>query len=85
MLAVPAPSVFVFTVTALADPVIRFAPGFDSTGYSLAFSPGIGNTSPVPEPATSGLLALGLGLGLVALLRLVRDRAAAMPRRHGCG
>lgn len=49
------------------DPVISFAPSFDSTGYSLAFSSGIANESATaPEPATWLLLstaALGWGLG----------------------
>jgi len=40
------------------DPVISFAPGFDSTGYSIALSPGVGNeASTVPEPATWVLLS----------------------------
>ena len=34
---------------ATLDPVISFGPGFDSTGYSIALSPGIGNeASSVP-------------------------------------
>lgn len=49
------------------DPVISFAPGFDSRGYSIAESAGIGNqASTVPEPATWILLstaALGWGCG----------------------
>jgi hypothetical protein len=47
------------------DPVISFGPGFDSTGYSLAVSPGIGNeASTVPEPATWMLLSTAvLGWG----------------------
>ncbi len=52
---------------ATLDPVISFGPGFDSTGYSIALSPGIGNdTSTVPEPATWLLVsaaALGMGCG----------------------
>ena len=50
---------------ANVDPVISFGPGFDSTGYSLVESDGIGNeASTVPEPATWMLLstaALGRG------------------------
>lgn len=51
------------------DPVISFGPDFDSTGFSIALSPGIGNgnqVSTVPEPATWILLstaALGWGCG----------------------
>ena len=38
---------------ATLDPVISFGPGFDSTGFSIALSPGIGNdASTVPEPST---------------------------------
>jgi len=54
------------TITAnmLADPVLSFAPGFDSTGYSIVFSDGIGNSpsAAVPEPASLGLLVAGMGL-----------------------
>ena len=43
---------------ATNDPVLSFAPGFDSTGYSIAVSPGVGNqASTVPEPATWMLLS----------------------------
>jgi hypothetical protein len=44
--------------SAFLDPVITFAPGFDSTGFSLEFSPGVGNepdSGPgigTPEPST---------------------------------
>jgi len=42
------------SVEANLDPVITFGSGFDSTGYSIALSPGIGNgeSSAVPEPAS---------------------------------
>jgi hypothetical protein len=41
------------SVEATLDPVLSFGPGFDSTGYSIVLSPGIGNgASSVPEPAT---------------------------------
>jgi hypothetical protein len=50
---------------ATLDPVISFGPGFDSTGFSIVESAGIGNEeSPVPEPSTSILLSAAvLGLG----------------------
>lgn len=51
--------------SAQIDPTVSFAPGFDSTGLSLVFSPN--PPSSVPEPA-SWALVLG-GLGLLALLR----------------
>ena len=56
---------------AFVDPVISFAPGFDSTGYSLAVSPGMGNqASTVPEPATWMLLSTAaLGWGCSRRLR----------------
>jgi len=40
------------------DPTVSFAPGFDSTGYTLLFSP-----EPIPEvPEPSNLLLLGSGI-----------------------
>jgi hypothetical protein len=48
------------------DPVISFAPGFDSTGYEIVVSPGIGNqAASVPEPGTWALF--GLGAAMVVL------------------
>jgi PEP-CTERM motif len=44
-------------LNVVADPVISFAPGFDSTGYTLQFSPGVGNAT-VPEPSTLTLLGI---------------------------
>jgi hypothetical protein len=57
-------------VQANADPVISFAPGFDSTGFTLEFSPGVGNGpdsgSPTPEPSTLVLSSILFGtLGVV--------------------
>ena len=44
--------------STFVDPVISFAPGFDSTGESIELSAGIGNdAATVPEPATWMLLA----------------------------
>ena len=60
------------TVDAFADPVIAFAPGFDATGFSIELSPGVGNASnasPVPEPATVVMFAMGLPLLALAARR----------------
>jgi hypothetical protein len=59
---------------ALADPVISFAPGFDSTGYSIEISEGVGNA--VPEPG--GVLMTSAGAGILLLLR--RRRKDCAPR-----
>ncbi len=57
---------------ATLDPVISFGSGFDSTGYSLALSPGIGNdASTVPEPSTWMFLSTAT-LALVTGHRLRR-------------
>jgi PEP-CTERM motif len=62
----------VTTVTAFADPMISFGPGFNSTGYTLEFSPGIGNAGPfhspqftTPEPSSLTLLASFAAAGLL--------------------
>jgi hypothetical protein len=51
-------------VSVFSDPLFDFAPGFDSTGYTLEFSPGIGD-SVVPEPGSLALLGIG-SLGVLA-------------------
>ena len=59
---------------AFADPYLFVDPTFlaSNPGYSVIVSSGVGNTAPVPEPATSLLF----GLGLVALV---------VRRRHPIG
>lgn len=62
---------------ASEDPVLSFAPGFDSTGYSIEVSPGVGNAAPsAPEPATWELLAAA-GLAWACKRRLRRRPASA--------
>jgi hypothetical protein len=70
-------------VIAYADPQVSFAPGFNSTGYSLEFSPGVGNgpprdsiALPIPEPGTLTLVGLG-GAGLLARVRRRREQRMA--------
>jgi len=51
----------VTTVSVFADPVIHFTSGFDSTGFSIELSPGIGNgLAGVPEPGSLMLMAMPL-------------------------
>lgn len=57
------------TAEAYVDPYITFDPGFDATGYSLAFSDGISNDSPTPEPSTIVLSGFGLVAAWVARRR----------------
>jgi hypothetical protein len=62
------------TVTAFVDPIISFAPGFDSTVYSILVSPGIINgDSMIPEPASFTLAGLALA-GVI--LRRRKNRSA---------
>lgn len=44
---------------AFVDPLFTFGPGVGPE-YSFAFSPGVGNTAPVPEPHSFVLMAAGL-------------------------
>jgi hypothetical protein len=58
-----------YSAYAFADPIISFVGPHD--GYSLAFSPGIGNGGGggVPEPATWAMMLTGFGLAGMALRR----------------
>jgi hypothetical protein len=48
------------TAMIIIDPVLTFGPGFDSTGYSLVFSPGVANgVANAPEPSAATLLLPG--------------------------
>jgi hypothetical protein len=70
-------------VTAFADPQVSFAPGFDSTGFTLEFSPGIVNGPSrdfiaipgltIPEPGSLTLVGVGAA-GLLALAWRRRER-----------
>jgi hypothetical protein len=42
---------------SVVDPIISFAPGFDSTGFTIIFNEGIGNSA--PEPGAALLVLLG--------------------------
>jgi hypothetical protein len=58
------------TVTAPVDPMISFDPSFDSTGFSLEFSPGVGNeltSASVPEPSTLFMTGAAFLLGSIAI------------------
>jgi hypothetical protein len=69
-------------VLAFADPQISFAPGFDSTGLTLQFSPGVGDGPPrdsmptIPEPGTLTLVGVGAA-GLFARAWRRRTPSAA--------
>ncbi len=58
--------------TSSIDPVISIDPAYQDAGeFSVALSPGVGNTSPVPLPATAWLLLSALGgLGIAGRRRL---------------
>ena len=62
---------------AFADPVVSFVGAHD--GYSLVFSPGIGNGAApgVPEPATWAMMVIGFGALGAALRRRSRPALAA--------
>ncbi len=70
-------------ISAKADPVISFAPGFDSTGFTIVLPPGVGNSfdsgSATPEPSTLVLSSITFGMwGVVwAYRQRKRTRAAA--------
>lgn len=52
-----------------AAPMVSFAPGFDSTGFTLEFSPNVGGIS-VPEPSSlASIVGALLGLGFLASRR----------------
>ena len=66
------------TFQAMIDPFIEIDPTFNISGqYSLAFSPGVGNSiAPVPEPDAYAMLLAGLGL-LGAVARRRKQESAA--------
>jgi hypothetical protein len=69
------------SASAIADPVISFAPGFDSTGFTLVFSPGVGNGAPadVPEPSTLVMSSIVLGMfGGAGLYKRLKKAATAV-------
>jgi hypothetical protein len=67
---------------AVVDPTFAFAPGFDATGYSLVFSPGIVNNDvpgATPLPSTWTMLIAGfVGLGFLAYRGKKSTAAAAL-------
>jgi hypothetical protein len=67
------------TVSLFVDPVVSFAPGFDSTGYSIVVSSGVANgpdSTGAPEPTSFTLAGFALA-GLV--LRYRRIGCAGRP------
>jgi len=69
------------TVSALVDPMIGFDPSFNSTGFSLELSPGVGNEfipSSVPESSTLFLTGAAL-LGAIAVRSRRQHRPLARP------
>jgi hypothetical protein len=68
-------AIFSADFDAQVDPVISFAPGFDSTGYSIELSEGVGNT--VPEPGAALMTLVGAGV----LLCSGRARGTRLPGR----
>jgi hypothetical protein len=63
------------SASAFVDPVVSLGAGVDPALYSLAFSAGILNTAPVPEPASA--LALLLGLLLLGGRRSLLSRSGS--------
>lgn len=58
------------TVAALVDPMISFDPSFDSTGFTLEISPGVGNEfipGSIPEAPTFLMTGAALLFGAIAL------------------
>jgi hypothetical protein len=74
------------TVAALVDPMISFDPSFNSTGFSLDLSPGVGNEfipgslTPVPEPPTFFMMGAVILLAAVAVRFSPRFRACLQRR-----
>jgi len=67
------------TATVFIDPILSFAPGFDSTGYSLVFGPDVNNgvDASAPEPSTLAMLGAAALLLLARLIPSVRRQFAA--------
>lgn len=68
-------------VLAAADPLITFAPGFDSTGFTLEFSPGVGNGTDsgtaTPEPSTLVVWSIAFAMWAVVWAQRRRQRTTA--------